>query len=293
MNHFRRMAIIGMLTLVAVLLGASCGGGAEIAEVDITASEYSFALPGTVEGGLTRLSMTNTGAEDHHIQLLRLNDGVTQEELDETIQTALAAVETQGEAALFGIFEKATPAGGPSIVSPGGSGATVMDLLPGEYSLICFIASPSDGIPHIAKGMVASLKVGAAPDDRPDEPDSAATVNLNDFAFSGFPASFSPGESTIKVTNVGAEPHEMVLARLKGISVEDLREALLAPPDPAAGPPPLEFVGGIQAVLPGTTAWASVNLEAGDYAAICFIPSLANEGAPHFSLGMLSGFSVK
>ncbi len=45
--------------------------------------------------------------------------------------------------------------------------------------------------------------------------------------------------------------------------------------------------------MPGQVGWLTLDLPAGEYAALCFIPSAANWGAPHFALGMLNGFTVR
>ena len=44
--------------------------------------------------------------------------------------------------------------------------------------------------------------------------------------------------------------------------------------------------------MPGQTGWAHLDLTPGDYVAVCFIPSAAHEGKPHFALGMVKGFTV-
>ena len=42
---------------------------------------------------------------------------------------------------------------------------------------------------------------------------------------------------------------------------------------------------------PGITNYLEVDLTAGDYFAICFIPDFET-GAPHFALGMIMPFTV-
>jgi hypothetical protein len=59
-----------------------------------------------------------------------------------------------------------------------------------------------------------------------------------------------------------------------------------------AGPPPFHFVGGVQGIMPGQRSWVTLDLEPGDYALICFIPSPANEGRIHAELGMARPFTV-
>ena len=67
--------------------------------------------------------------------------------------------------------------------------------------------------------MVKPLTVGPAPDEQPSEPEADVEVALNDFAFTGVPATLTSGNTTFKVTNQGQEPHEMIIFRLKGVSM--------------------------------------------------------------------------
>jgi hypothetical protein len=41
----------------------------------------------------------------------------------------------------------------------------------------------------------------------------------------------------------------------------------------------------------GVTNWLLLDLEAGDYFAICYVPD-PTTGAPHFALGMMMPFTV-
>jgi hypothetical protein len=82
-----------------------------------------------------------------------------------------------------------------------------------------------------------------------------------------------------------------------GNTVDDVRAALEAAEeeteDPFAGiaedDSVIDDIGGIQA--PGTAYTITGDgVEAGDYVLLCFIED--SEGTPHFSLGMLTGFTV-
>ena len=297
MKHLVKALGFLAVAVAGVAIAAACGGGPKIPEVALGAADYSFTLADTVAGGLVQVRFTNNGKEDHHAQFLRLNDGVTQQQFQATFQSALQAAATEGEAALFRIFEVVTADGGPPPVAPGKEAEVVMDLRQGQYVMVCFLPG-ADGIPHIAKGMIKPLTVTAAPADQPSPPSVAGTVDLADFAFATFPSEIKVGKTKVGVTNKGQEPHEMTVVRLKGINVTQLLEILGGPPPPPgsappSGPPPFEFAGGYQAMMPGQTGWTILDLTAGDYAAICFIPSPANEFKPHFALGMARAFTVK
>ena len=58
-----------------------------------------------------------------------------------------------------------------------------------------------------------------------------------------------------------------------------------------SGPPPFTSITGIAPASPGTQGWLVLDLAAGEYAAICFVPD-TETGAPHFALGMIAPFTV-
>lgn len=111
-----------------------------------------------------------------------------------------------------------------------------------------------------------------------------------DFAY-GIPASIPAGQQLWKVVNEGAQPHEMLLAQLTpGATAMDFAMAAF---DPAAsGPPPGQPIGGLQAIMPGSSAWLELDLAPGTYAAICFVPD-PESGQPHLARGMISEYTVE
>lgn len=282
------------LALIATVFVLACGTGQSAAPVvAVEAADFSFQMPATFDGGLTRIAMTNVGQESHHVQILKLNDGVSQAQFQSVLDGVVEAIPTEGVAAVLGLFQASTLAGGPATAGPGGKSDAVLDLEPGHYAFVCLLLS-RDGVPHFAKGMVAVVEVMAEPETTAEEPTAVATVTLSDFAFAGVPASLPAGESTLKIVNAGQEPHEMVMVRLNGMTVEQVGELLTRPPTQApGGPPPFEFVGGYQAVIPGGTGWAVFDLEPGEYGLICLVPSPANGFKPHFALGMVNSITVQ
>jgi hypothetical protein len=50
---------------------------------------------------------------------------------------------------------------------------------------------------------------------------------------------------------------------------------------------------GIQAMDPGLTRWMLLDLEPGEFLAVCMFPSLSKDQAPHAALDMLQGFNVR
>jgi hypothetical protein len=112
------------------------------------------------------------------------------------------------------------------------------------------------------------------------------------------------GAQVWEAPNVGEQLHEMVIFHLQpGVTVEEVTAIFAELPEPgkpaatpmaappASGPPPFTLVAGVAPMNPGFTNWPVLDLEAGDYLAVCFVPDPAS-GKPHFALGMLMPFTV-
>lgn len=289
-----RLLALLVLGLVGVASVAACGGKeeAKLPQVAVGAADYSFTAPDSIAGGLVQVKLNNTGKEAHHAQLVRLNDGVTLPQFQQALQEA-AQAQFQGPA-LGKVFAAVTFQGGPAPTAPGKSSEVTLNLAQGSYVMLCFVPDPQ-GVPHMAKGMIKPFAVTAAAASQPTPPKAAGTVDLNDFAFTTIPTDLKAGKHTWAVTNKGKEIHEMGMLKLKAPAA-DVQKILVAPP-PAPGSarpaPPFEETGGFQAITPGMTGWATVDLEKGDYALVCFVPSPANQGKPHVALGMFRPFTVK
>lgn len=269
----------------------------EYPDLTIVAADYAFEMPSTVEAGWTHVIMDNQGMMDHHAMFLRPTEGAT-------IEDVQAALE-QGD--LGAIFAVATSAGGPN-VGPGHQASVAMNLEAGQYLLICAIPN-EDGVPHFALGMQTVLEVTeGAGEGTPPEAD--ATVQLVEMAFEGLPTDATAGTHVWEVTDTGSQLHEIVVLQLAdGVTIEQAMQIFTEPPpaaSPAATPvvdqtmatpvgpppgPPFEAIGGVAPMSPGETNYAVLDLAAGDYIAICFVPDLET-GVPHFAMGMIEGFTV-
>ena len=92
------------------------------------------------------------------------------------------------------------------------------------------------------------------------------------------------------MTNTGRElHHQQLLTVPEGMATEDLIAGLVSG---EAGPPPpgVEAAGSVGAIGPGATGITTLNMTAGDYLIVCFIPNA--EGVPHMALGMIKPITV-
>ncbi len=110
-----------------------------------------------------------------------------------------------------------------------------------------------------------------------------------DFSFTG-PDSISPGLTTIRLANQGAQPHHLILGELKqGKTAQDLMAFMQAHPD--GEPPFLTWRGAAAGIVPGDTAGSTADLPAGRYVLICFLPDPADR-KPHAAKGMVKEMVV-
>jgi hypothetical protein len=108
-----------------------------------------------------------------------------------------------------------------------------------------------------------------------------------DFKFEA-PDVIPAGLTEFKFLNKGPALHHMSVLKLAdGKTVDDLRTALANP-----GPPPawVKEMGGPNAPVPGGEANATMNLEPGNYALVCFVDI---DGPPHFTKGMVRALKVE
>lgn len=277
--------------------------------IAFAAKDFEFVgLPASVEGGYTRLSMSQEGPSDHHAMFMRLNEGVTTDDL-------LAAA----EAGDFGqIVGSAVSLGGPNGGGPGSVIDVIVDLTSGQYAVVCLIPDEESGMLHAAMGMFNELEVTEAVTAM-DPPEINGAIDLVDFGFEGLPSELPVGRHIWAVSDTGEQLHELVIYKqAPGVPYSVIESIFLAPPaatpeaspvgteatpegaeenpeaqssPEASGPPPFTAVGGVAPMFPGIINYLEVELDAGDYFAICFVPD-PETGAPHFALGMLMPFTV-
>ena len=281
------MCMKRILTGLSIVLLA-CGGDAPPAdeasqaasaphEVRFTASDFAFEGPRTIESGMVTLVLDNTSENLHHLQLVHLTDGMTVEDIQQRLMTL------QPGTPLPSWF---VDAGGVNPPPPGEPARVTMMVEPGEYAVVCLVDVP-DHVPHFAKGMVAPLTVTEAAAAPAPLPETDRTLTLVDYAFS-LDAPHTSGMHAVRVVNAASQSHEIALFRIQpGRTLDDV----MAWGASYAGEPPMTAAGGVPAMRPGDEAVMHVDLEPGEYVALCFVPD-ANDGAPHLAHGMVLPFTV-
>lgn len=285
--------LLFLIMLFSLLILSACGAAeAETAvssddtapspqALSITATAEGWGAPETVPAGWTRVTLSNESDGLRQAAFLRLDD-------EKSMDDVFAAIEA-------GMEEPApwmVPRGGVSAVLPGQSATVSLNLSTGQYIVIDPVPD-AEGVPGMAKGYFMPLTVEES-ETMTAAPAADLAVNLVDYAFEADYDAFSAGNQTIKVTNSGPqEAHEIVLVKLdEGAAVGDFLEAFA--PEAPGGPLPGRFVAGTAAFVKGSDNYLEVELEEGaTYGVIYFTPSPANQGRPHFTLGMVDQFTVQ
>jgi len=238
-------------------------------KVAVEAKEYAFTMPAEITADVVELQVENTGKEAHMAGVTKLAGGKTMADLQKGDPSALSFV-----------------AGVPSM-DAGLTGNATFEIQAGDYLMVCFLPGP-DGQPNLAKGMIQPFTVKASPDDA-DLPTADLRLEAKDFSYSPAPVpKVKAGETTVRLTNVGPQDHEITVVELQpGKTPADIG-AFFANP---VGPPPFSFQGGI-AVRIGASGTTTVDFDkGGNYAFVCLIPDPA-DGQLHLAKGMVATVTV-
>ena len=278
MRRLKVLLAAGVLLFAATGCGDDDNGDAagddttsEATVVEVTAKDYAFVVPATIEGGTIEMNYKNEGMEPHFAAFAKAADG-------KTFADVKAALTAAPGAPASGPPPFSEWAGSPT-ADPGGSGTLTFDLPAGTYALFCAIPSP-DGVPHAVKGMVSEVTVTAG--EPVELPEAAGTITAADFSLSA-PPDLEAGENVVKLRNEGKQLHEINLIELPaGKTVADVTAWAAAP----AGPPPNKSLSGV-AVAPGQEGTTTINLTAGrTYAFVCLIPDVLGDFKAHITKGM-------
>jgi hypothetical protein len=244
------------------------------ATVTVHAHDFGYDSPDQIAAGMTTFHLVNDGPGLHHLVLIRLDSAKTAADLK-------SAIKNPGPLPAWAVLS-----GGPNAAAPKGESVATVDLVPGNYVMLCFVDVPN-GVPHFAEGMVRPLTVTPVTTADAAAPAADVSVSLSDYNFA-LSQPLTSGRHIIKVEAAPGQPHELVLIRLApGKTAKDL----LAWMPKMHGPPPGDVVGGASPSVSGTPVYVSVDLAPGKYMLICFLPD-AKDGKPHFAHGMLQTVDI-
>jgi len=295
---------VGLVAVVALVVGACAGADAPtsspassatarlptpVQELTFDASEYTFTISPDPSAGLqagwTLVRFRNVGAEAHQVMFAAIKDGVDLSQL---------AAAGAGDSSGAGAIEFVDMIGGVSYIDPAHETTALVDLRPGLVMAMCYVPD-ANGVAHALMGMTSALTVAAPSatttraDTEPVGDEVLGTIELSSDGYQ-IPADLRAG--WYRVANTDTVLHEMSLLRVsRPISAEQaavLVDDLAANRTPQVG---LDAVGGMGAVSAGFDGYVHLDLPAGDYVAVDFMPD-PGDPRPHMLDGYYRTFRV-
>ena len=265
-------AILGAaIAMVAAFALAACGDS----EDDAQSLSYAFSGDGkaakfsgpeSAETGEAEITFSNETKDEAELQLIRVEGDHSAKEVVDGLEAA-----SNGKPFPEWFFA----GGGVAPVKAGQSGTVTQVLHPGTYYAINTEEDKLDP---------AQLLAVEVTGDEPDvELEADATVEAAEYSFA--PDGLTAGENEIAFDNVGAQPHHLLIAPLKG---DFTKEELEASFKEEKGPPPFDEkeLQGTTVIEGGESQLVEMDLNSGKYVMLCFI-SDRQGGPPHALKGMV------
>jgi hypothetical protein len=304
------MAIVLLCTEMATVAAqeATFADTMGLPELRVQVTDTAFeGLPAETPAGRYLLTLEVEAAEGGGLNLMQLPEGMSADDF----MALLAGPPAASPEAMMGTpgaeagppegeggdrppdwYYQTAMAGGTGTMA--GTAQAIVDLTPGEW--IVWAGYPD--APQAPVGMSVSGEAGATP-AAGAEPSADVTVTMFEYDFS-LEGALAPGPHVIAVTNVGAQPHEMFMARAPEPVTEEQIAQILdlemqgGTPAPESGVPNPETFLPVASMTPlsmGKTGWIPVTLEPGTYVILCFVPDIES-GMPHAYEGMYQVITV-
>lgn len=248
------------LPIAAAAGFAACGGseaepvlsGAESKPntVQISGGEYAYVMPDRMQGGVITMEFSNEGKEFHEYSLGRITDE------SKTVEDVKALFSGSEEQASQEEPDWIQDVAGVPLLSPGQAIAITRTLEPGRYVFVCPLPAP-DGRLHSDHGMVRMFEVEGRSGDELPAPDAVVTATGDGFDV----PKLEPGRQTIELRNGAPDERGFILFSPEaGKTLEDIGKW---GESGFKGPAPATFLGAMQSIPPGTSAFLTLELEAG------------------------------
>jgi hypothetical protein len=250
--------------------------------IEVDAEDFAFRIPEEIPSGWNTFRFTNQGDEHHFMLIARLPDGMTYDDYVTDVVVPFndvwydlrdGRVEQDQVMPILGAelpewFWAVEFMGGVGLVAPGGTAEATMNLPPGHYVVECYLRT-ADGEFHSMEGMLDPLIVteersgGGAP-----SADIRVRLSEAGMEIDGTPR---PGQNTFEVYYAdhpeGTFGHDVHVLRIEdGITTDQVLHWLnFVNVDAMTEPAPGTFVGGINMMPAGSTAYFTTQLEPGRY----------------------------
>ena len=294
-SYGRRWAAVATVAAVAVIGVAGCGddddeetAGGGAAEPTVLALEATaqgerkaIEVPESVQAGAVEIRLTNSDEVPREAQIVRVTG-------DQTIDQVLEITSEEGAP----IPEFIQDGGGVSPTEPGTTRTVTQVLAPGRYVVFDTGEEEGEDVQSNAElGATAEFTVEGEAGDA-TLPETDATLTAIDYGFEA--EGLKAGRNVVRFENTGEQLHHVILFPInEGVEFSAVREAFSSE-EPPEGPPPVDFENeaGTAVIDGGIAQNVELDLQAGRYAAVCFIPDRAG-GPPHVAKGMISELTVE
>lgn len=136
---------LGIHTTLTVVEGPG-QADAPAADVTVDMSDFAFSIPDEVAAGRQVWEVVNVGEQVHHMELLKVREGSSLDEVMSFLETE------EGEPPV-------DPFAYVPILDSRERNFLPLDLAPGSYVALCFLPDYETGQPHVALGMVDAFSV--------------------------------------------------------------------------------------------------------------------------------------
>ncbi|HEY9426785.1 MAG TPA: hypothetical protein VIR34_06500 [Gemmatimonadaceae bacterium] len=140
--HFMK----GMLKSITVMASSTRPAAFPAPDITITLRDYSFEFSKPPTRGKHLIAVTNAGSQRHELILSLLRAGKTSRDFVTWMNTQNGP-------------PPVTPYGGITDIEPGRTVVIPVDLVPGNYSVVCRVRDAGDDQPHDVHGMSTDFSV--------------------------------------------------------------------------------------------------------------------------------------
>lgn len=264
--------------------------------VEIITENMDFQMPDTITSGWNTFRYKNLSPQTHFFLIDKYPEGKTSEDaeklvapvFDSAMKLILEGKTEEGYAEFTKLpewFSEVVSMGGSGLLSPDQVGETTLNVPPGKYIIECYVKM-SNGMFHTSMGMTKDIVVTDI--DSGNDPLTAdIAIEISSTEGIVFNDSISAGTHVFSVfykdqiVHENFVGHDINLVKLdENADLEELERWMnWADPKGLIEPAPkaLTFMGGVNDLPAGSTAYFTATLAPGRYALISEVPATSSK----------------
>ena len=273
--------------------------------IEIITKNMDFQMPDTISSGWNTFRYKNLSPQTHFFLVDKYPEGKTSDDaenlvapvFDSAMKLIMEGKTEEGYAEFAKLpewFGEVVFVGGSGLLSPNQVGETTLNLKPGKYIIECYVKM-SNGVFHTSMGMTKDIVVSST-DSGNNSLTSDIDISISSTDGIVFNDSISSGKHIFSVlykdqiVHENFVGHDINLVKLdENANLEELENWMnWADPKGLIEPAPnaVTFIGGVNDMPEGNTAYFTATLEHGNYALISEVPNA-------LSKNMLKTFVVR